>query len=63
MYSLLVKPGDANQLEISWPELPKVPSTLSEVANLAGSAAGSAISAVGTLVGKASEAYHEFSEV
>ncbi|XP_031778340.1 apolipoprotein O-like isoform X2 [Nasonia vitripennis] len=57
-----VKPGDANQLEISWPELPKVPSTLSEVADLAGSAAGSAFSAVGTLVGKASEAFHEFSE-
>lgn len=50
-------------MEISWPELPKVPSTFSEVADLAGSAAGSAFSAVGTLVGKASEAFNEFSEV
>ncbi|XP_058802715.1 MICOS complex subunit MIC27 isoform X2 [Phymastichus coffea] len=41
-----VKPGEENQLEINWPELPKVPTNLSEVTDLASSTAGSAVSAV-----------------
>ncbi|KAJ8679785.1 hypothetical protein QAD02_015572, partial [Eretmocerus hayati] len=57
-----VKPGDETQLEISWPELPKVPTNVSEVADLAGSAVGSAASAVGTLINKAHEAFTKFAE-
>ncbi|XP_058802714.1 uncharacterized protein LOC131670803 isoform X1 [Phymastichus coffea] len=54
-----VKPGEENQLEINWPELPKVPTNLSEVTDLASSTAGSAVSAVGTLVIKAVNAFNE----
>lgn len=58
-----VKPGEKNQLELSWPELPKVPTSFSEFKDVATSAAGSAASAAGTLVNKAVKTFNDFSEV
>ncbi|XP_014223482.1 MICOS complex subunit MIC27 [Trichogramma pretiosum] len=57
-----VKPGDANQMEISWPQLPKVPTNLSEVTEVAGDVAGVAASAVGTLASKLIQTLSDFAE-
>ncbi|XP_043275923.1 MICOS complex subunit MIC27 [Venturia canescens] len=55
-----VKPGDANQLEIKWPEMPKVelPKSTSDFAELA----SSFTSAVGSLLSKATDALTDNTE-
>lgn len=58
-----MKPGDENQLEINWPEVPKVPKNMSEVTDLAGSAVGTAATAVGTVVCKAANVFNELIKV
>lgn len=58
---ILVKPGDEKQLEISWPELPKLkmPTSFSEFVNLVSIAGASTASAIESLANKASEAIKE----
>lgn len=56
-----VKPGDEKQLEISWPELPKIkiPTSFSEFINLASDTGSAATDAIGTFVNKATDQLKE----
>lgn len=57
LIAVAVKPGDANQLEITWPEFPKlkIPSSLSELVDLATASGTSAAAAVTSIAGKATD--------
>ncbi|XP_012285707.1 MICOS complex subunit MIC27 [Orussus abietinus] len=52
-----IKPGDNDQLQISWPELPKLklPTNLSEITELAVDTGSAAVELVSSLAGKAKE--------
>lgn len=56
-FLILVKPGDENQLEIVWPQFPrlKIPSSFSEFFDLAGATGASLSATILSLFGNKSE--------